>query len=256
MLNEVKQVGSRYYGTFDYFTSKSKISSSDSGLFAADDYNNTKSYFYRGMVDNNYVRFACNYYKIIRINGDGSIRLIYVGPTTSTTQGIANASFNSTDGRIYSLFYMYVGIKTRASYNTRASLQSYFFDNYNNETDQNRGVEGNGALSYKVGLITLNDIYYAGSFGGAGQSNNYLFYGNWTRSWTMSPFQYKYDSFTTRTIYILTYSNVVGTSPNGSYIIRPVINLDKDTYITGGSGTSSCPYEVISKQEYDSIHNN
>ena len=39
------------------------------------------SYYYRGNVANNYVKFANFYWRIVRINGDGSIRMIYDGTT-------------------------------------------------------------------------------------------------------------------------------------------------------------------------------
>ena len=44
---------------------------------APDDYGT--SYYYRGNVDNNYVKFAGYYWRILRVNGDGSIRMIYAG---------------------------------------------------------------------------------------------------------------------------------------------------------------------------------
>ena len=51
---------------------------SDEGVHAIkDDYGT--SYYYRGKVTNNYVKFAGFYWRIIRINGDGSVRLIYDG---------------------------------------------------------------------------------------------------------------------------------------------------------------------------------
>ena len=37
------------------------------------------SYYYRGNVDNNYVKFAGFYWRILRVNGDRSIRMIYAG---------------------------------------------------------------------------------------------------------------------------------------------------------------------------------
>ena len=49
---------------------------------AEDDYGT--SYFYAGDVDNNWVSFAGFYWRIIRINGDGSIRMIYSGEDTGT----------------------------------------------------------------------------------------------------------------------------------------------------------------------------
>ena len=47
---------------------------------APDDYGT--SYYFRGNVENNWVKFADTYWRIIRINGDGSIRMIYAGDAT------------------------------------------------------------------------------------------------------------------------------------------------------------------------------
>ncbi len=44
---------------------------------APDDYGT--SYYYRGIVNNNYVKFGGYYWRILRLNGDGSIRMIYAG---------------------------------------------------------------------------------------------------------------------------------------------------------------------------------
>ncbi len=44
---------------------------------APDDYGT--SYYYRGTVENNWVKFANAYWRILRINGDDSIRMIYAG---------------------------------------------------------------------------------------------------------------------------------------------------------------------------------
>ena len=61
----------------------------DEGVFEMDD-DYGKSYYYRGAVTNNYVKFAGFYWRIIRINGDGSLRIIYDG-----TQAYANGSNSS-----------------------------------------------------------------------------------------------------------------------------------------------------------------
>ncbi len=50
----------------------------DEGIFEMEDDYGT-SYYYRGAVTNNYVKFAGFYWRIIRINGDGSLRIIYDG---------------------------------------------------------------------------------------------------------------------------------------------------------------------------------
>ena len=44
---------------------------------APDDYGT--SYYFRGTVENNWVKFANSYWRIIRINGDKTIRMIYAG---------------------------------------------------------------------------------------------------------------------------------------------------------------------------------
>ena len=49
---------------------------------AADAYGT--SYYYRGNVTNNYVKFADKYWRIIRINGDGTVRVIYDGTSAHT----------------------------------------------------------------------------------------------------------------------------------------------------------------------------
>ena len=59
-----------------------------SGLFELQDDYGT-SYYYRGNVDNNYVKFAGYYWRIIRINGDGTIRMIYAGDA-STIDALPN----------------------------------------------------------------------------------------------------------------------------------------------------------------------
>ena len=50
------------------------------GVYMAEDDLGT-SYYFRGDVKNNYVYFAGYYWRIIRINGDGTLRLIYDGTT-------------------------------------------------------------------------------------------------------------------------------------------------------------------------------
>ena len=74
----------------------------------ADDYGT--SYVYAGEVDNNWVSFAGFYWRIIRINGDGSIRLIYNGTTTDqtgTVTQIESSRFNISYSDNAYIGYMY-----------------------------------------------------------------------------------------------------------------------------------------------------
>ncbi|MCI8497893.1 MAG: hypothetical protein HFG33_00630 [Bacilli bacterium] len=56
----------------------SNPATTDEGVFAMEDDYGT-SYYYRGAVENNYVKFGDFYWRIIRINGDRSVRIIYDG---------------------------------------------------------------------------------------------------------------------------------------------------------------------------------
>ena len=52
-------------------------------------------YYYAGNTTNNWVKFGGFYWRIIRTNHDGSIRLLYVGTSHDTTTGnIGNSAFN------------------------------------------------------------------------------------------------------------------------------------------------------------------
>lgn len=70
------------------------------GIYSAEDDFGT-SYYFRGTVENNYIKFANKYWRIIRINGDGSIRMIYAGTsahangTTNNDMKIDNSEYNT-----------------------------------------------------------------------------------------------------------------------------------------------------------------
>ena len=67
-------------------------------VFTTTDWKGT-SYYFAGVPTDNWVRFGGYYWRIIRINGDGSIRMIYNGTSTATTGtstvAMRNRSFNS-----------------------------------------------------------------------------------------------------------------------------------------------------------------
>jgi hypothetical protein len=60
-----------------------KNSITNDGMYATtDDYGT--SYYFRGAVDNNWVKFAGFYWRIVRINGNNTVRLVYSGITAPT----------------------------------------------------------------------------------------------------------------------------------------------------------------------------
>lgn len=82
------------------------------GIFAAEDDLGT-SYYFRGAVENNYVKFAGYYWRIIRINGDGTIRMIYDGTSahangeSSADRQLQDVRFNSNYNDNAYVGYMY-----------------------------------------------------------------------------------------------------------------------------------------------------
>ena len=97
----------------------------DKGIYSAQDDYGT-SYYFRGAVTNNYVKFAGFYWRIIRINGDGSIRLIYDGTSahangeSSTDRQIGTSRFNATYGDNAYVGYM-MGIDNQCASTTYCS---------------------------------------------------------------------------------------------------------------------------------------
>ncbi len=92
------------------------IETENKGLFSVeDDYG--ISYYFRGAVDNNWVEFAGFYWRIVRINGDGSIRMIYTGVSAplelervvmkGSTTGIKNTTYSNNYFQLEYLGYMY-----------------------------------------------------------------------------------------------------------------------------------------------------
>ena len=65
---------------YAYNQTERESDKSDKGLYTMEDDYGT-SYYYRGSVTNNYVLFGGYYWRIIRLNGDGSDRLLYAGET-------------------------------------------------------------------------------------------------------------------------------------------------------------------------------
>ena len=120
-------------GTPDF----SQVATTDEGLYMAED-DEGESYYYRGAVKNNYVSFAGFIWRIIRRNGDGSIRMIYSGKSTSDTGDavtIGNSQFNSK--------YWdptYVGYKYNEDFSLHENNGTTGYDWFTNTTKYNFGT--------------------------------------------------------------------------------------------------------------------
>ena len=97
---------------------------SDKGMYAKADDLGT-SYYFRGAVNNNWVKFGKEgtkdiYWRIIRINGDGSIRMIYSGTTDpkneSSVTGSNGVYMTGTGTQINATTYRFYSSYNKAEY--------------------------------------------------------------------------------------------------------------------------------------------
>ena len=96
-------------------------------------------YYFAGNATDNWVKFGKNasnqdlYWRIIRTNSDGSVRLLYHGTSATATDAyIGTSKFNSSSNNIAYVSYMYgsLGSITNARENTNNSTIKTIIDNW------------------------------------------------------------------------------------------------------------------------------
>ena len=119
---------------------------------APDDYGT--SYYFRGNVENNWVKFAGFYWRILRVNGDGSIRMIYAGDADvidalpNKEEVLANGyNDSSTD-------YTQIG---SSAYN---SISGVYRNNAGVGYMYGENIWGEPTTSESTSSRTLNSYYY------------------------------------------------------------------------------------------------
>ncbi len=114
-----------------------------------------------------------------------------------------------------------------------------------NETDRFTvsTANGNGALKYPVGLLTVDEIIMAGA-GGTNDNTNRLYYLNIGKGyWSLSPFSWGADSANEFLVY--PDGRFAGTYMGDSLNLRPVVSLRLGTeFESDGDGTGTNPYVV------------
>lgn len=232
-----------------------------------------KTYYYRGVVNNNYVSFGNFLWRIIRINEDGTIRLI-------ANKSVAYTNFNDLRSRQKDFAgYSYLWYRNAANsiakdtlenwYNTNItakSLDKYltasnycndtgyqttnyhtYFNGYKRLSTDNApslicpttNADFGGVYNAKVGLITADEVVLAGGAYNKNNMNYYLY--NEESFYTLTPYDF-YQG--TPTLYAVDNTGTLTTSPvNKELGLRPVITLKSDITVTG-SGTIDNPYII------------
>ena len=217
-------------------------------------------YYFRGNVANNYVSFANNLWRIVKINEDNSVKLILNNTLESlapmnVTELAGNNDF-LTSTAYQNLTSWYTTYLTE--FDELVASTYYCFDN---SVSTNTGeisylsntrlftdylpsnVCGGLNVSSKVGLLTADEAVMAGA--SAGENTSYYLYidGLQASWWTMTPNKRENN--------VMSY---MALSTNGSLIrdvdetssifLRPVITLSRKTQVTG-SGTLDDPYQIV-----------
>ena len=97
------------------------ISTADEALLASAEDDNGTSYYFRGAVINNYVEFANKCWRIVRVGGDGSVKLILHNDNTAGVANPCSSANNSTDAA----FARYSGDTFRSAFNTNKNDNAY-----------------------------------------------------------------------------------------------------------------------------------
>ena len=286
---------------------KTSIDDKTNGIYSAKDDLGT-SYYFRGNVTNNYVKFANKYWRIIRINGDGTIRMIYAGTSAHANgyndyynrdMSIDISAYSSSDNDNTYVGYMYgtAGASTYEDTHSNSSdnkiktiidtwydtnivdtgNEKYIVDaiycndrsmssgtgigttetTYAAQTRMSNGTPtlkctnnndkftksttlGNGKLTKMIGLITSDEVMYAGGISGTNNTRYYLYSGR--MYWTMAPYSFSSRGYATVN-YMNEYGRLSSTSLGSTPVVRPVVSLKSDA-ISGGSGTMDDPFIV------------
>jgi len=100
-------------------------------------------------------------------------------------------------------------------------------------------TKGNKALTYPIGLITADEIAYAG---GVYNTSNESMYLSSSPTWTMSPFNYDGPDSLEWWLDVDGSLDVLYVGLEGGFL--PVINLRPSVEISGGDGTIGNPYII------------
>ena len=273
------------------------VTNTTTGTIYYADTSKGRTYYFAGNPTDNWVYFGGFYWRIIRINEDGTIRMIYQGTsanTTGTGTQIGVSAFNSDYNDNMYVGYMYQNNQLHgltSSSSIKGVLDEWYQNNLisaadkidgnagfcgdriptngtglgmtyteyaaysrldenempsfecQNESDlytTNGSIIGNGALMYPISLITIDEAWYAGGVMGKVNRGYYLY--TYEDYWTISPSWF--NGTTANVLFVSSIGNLLNWDVDGSYGVRPVINLKANITISSGNGTASSPYIV------------
>lgn len=241
-----------------------EIATENEGLIeTADDHG--LAYYFRGNVPNNYVSFAGLIWRIVKINGDGSVKLVLNNYTDITSNYYEENSELSIEDK---LIFTKTNINEKLTEWYKARLNDY--DKYlvsskfcidNREEKNEEGtkyylagtrLKNEYTATYnceatstneRIGLLSADEVVLAGGSFHSDNTSYYLYTPEKEVAfWTLTPNR----SDENNVIFFEVGTNgKLEENAVGSYYrgLKPVINLLKKTYVTG-KGTEQDPYVI------------
>ncbi len=230
------------------FATPATIDETADGLFSMeDDYG--MSYYFRGACENNYVKFGKNaegqdmWWRIIRVNGDNSIRMQYDGvgdlDANTYTRGFAltKQAWNGTYNDAKYVGWMFGGANGSASTSREQAQRNETDSPMKAKVDEwyKKNIVDTGYGNYVADSIFCNDRSFESRNNGPGYGNRTTYYGARGRTGVndgpiepqfMCPLEN--DKFT-----------VEETSGGNGALTYPVGLITADEILAGGSGKYS-----------------
>lgn len=210
------------------------------------------AYYYRGSVKNNNVLFAGKNWKIVKINGDGSIKLVLDNIVDEISK------YYSED---YSFLKSTIFEKLNNWYTNNLNDYSDYIAYYkfcndtvledDNYLAYNRVITNKiptfvclgNLVNSRIGLLTIDEVSLAG--GSTGENKSYYLYNEKITNsyYTMSSASSRYGNYYP---FVVDTDGSISSNVNGNLLrgVRPVINIIKTAKVSG-NGTNEDPYEII-----------
>ena len=225
---------------------------------APDDYGT--SYYYRGNVDNNYVKFAGYYWRILRVNGDGSIRMIYAGDADvidalpNKTEVLANgyndantdytqigaSSYNSSRNDNAYVGYMYGATGASTYEETHANINNSTIKTRVDEWYEENIASHSEYAQYISDTLFCNDRSFASSNTGTGAGTSQTYYRWYSSSIKTLKCSQQNDRFTVD-------DEVVG---NGDLTYPVGLLTTDEAALAGGYNSSNSGYYLYTGNNY------
>lgn len=240
----------------------------DSGLFMSED-DEGLAYVFRGDIINNYVSLNDMLFRILRINGDGTVRLISNNNVLTSAfrskidnEDYGNNALLSKSNALEKLNSWYSSnLSTIDNYivnskfcNENAyyleNIDGKFFNSYQRIINDNTpSLKCSGLVEEsKVGLLSVDEARYSGTSINSTFEDYFLL--NKEDSvgfYTLSGSQIVYNYNVVDNFSITTDGKLVADSKVTATLgLKPVISLDKNV-IVEGNGTLESPYKIASK---------